>query len=436
MKHLKRGMAIALCAAVAAGGLCGCEPKSGMRLDEETEPVVLSFFMPMGAQKKEGANIFLKLIDQYNASHSDVQVEVEGISIKDGYNEVLERRLASGQGDDLFTVNADSVKSFAANGYLCDLSGLPACSRLYPAAREQAEIGGLVYTIPLTMAAYGMYVNTDLLAKYGLEPPADYSSWMHCCQVLKEGGVTPFAVNRWYAMTVPVMARGLYKLYQSEHYGELVEGLNDGSVPIGDYMLEGFQMFEEFLDQGYYGDDLTREGVDSVPARTTDLQDFQNQKVAFAFFSSGVEKYFVDEGEGMPYLVQGVPALPEGTVCLPSIADRLCVNANSEHLEEALEVAEYITDATAAELLTNGDGSLPSREGQEGVPLGAEHMQRLLPLVNREGQIPIEDMNLHFTYWDTTRTLCLEIIDGLSAQEAAEKYNAIQLEQIGKYGDE
>ena len=113
MKHLKRGMAIALCAAVAAGGLCGCEPKSGMRLDEETEPVVLSFFMPMGAQKKEGANIFLKLIDQYNASHSDVQVEVEGISIKDGYNEVLERRLASGQGDDLFTVNADSVKSFA-----------------------------------------------------------------------------------------------------------------------------------------------------------------------------------------------------------------------------------------------------------------------------------------------------------------------------------
>ena len=63
-------------------------------------------------------------------------------------------------------------------------------------------------------------------------------------------------------------------------------------------------------------------------------------------------------------------------------------------------------------------------------------MQRLLPLVNREGQIPIEDMNLHFTYWDTTRTLCLEMIDGLSAQEAAEKYNAIQLEQIGKYGDE
>ena len=140
---------------------------------------------------------------------------------------------------------------------------------------------------------------------------------MHCCQVLKEGGVTPFAVNRWYAMTVPVMAKGLYKLYQSEHYGELVEGLNDGSVPIGDYMLEGFQMFEEFLDQGYYGDDLTREGVDSVPARTTDLQDFQNQKVAFAFFSSGVEKYFVDEGEGMPYLVQGVPARRGRSVCPP-----------------------------------------------------------------------------------------------------------------------
>lgn len=433
MKYAGRTLAIALCAAVAAQGLCGCTTRGEMCVEQENDPIVLSFFMPMGEQKNEGSNVFLKLIDQYNASHDDVQIQVEGLSIKDGYNEVLEKRLASGQGDDLFAINADSVKSFAASGYLCDLADLPACSRLYPAAREQAEIDGLVYTIPLTMAAYGMYVNTDLLEKYGLAPPDDYPSWMHCCQVLKENGVTPFAVNRWYAMTVPVMARGLYKLYQSDRCGELAEGLNDGSIPIGDYMLEGFQMFETFLEQGYYGDDLTREGVDSIPACTTDLQAFQEQTVAFAFFSTGVEKYFDDEGEGMPYQARGVPALPDGAVCLPSIADRLCVNANSNHLKEALEVAEYMSDATAAELLTDGGGALPSREGQEGMPMGAEHMQKLLPLVNREGQIPIEDMNLHFTYWDTTRTLCLEMIDGLSAEEAAEKYNAIQLEQIGRY---
>lgn len=321
MKHAGRTLAIALCAAVAMQGLCGCTTRGEMCVEQETDPIVLSFFMPMGEQKNEGSNVFLKLIDQYNASHDDVQIQVEGLSIKDGYNEVLEKRLASGQGDDLFAINADSVKSFAASGYLCDLADLPACSRLYPAAREQAEIDGLVYTIPLTMAAYGMYVNTDLLEKYGLAPPEDYPSWMHCCQVLKENGVTPFAVNRWYAMTVPVMARGLYKLYQSDRYGELAEGLNDGSIPIGDYMLEGFQMFETFLEQEYYGDDLTREGVDSIPACTTDLQAFQEQTVAFAFFSTGVEKYFDDEGGGDALSGAG-GARPSGRGGLPALHRR------------------------------------------------------------------------------------------------------------------
>lgn len=59
--------------------------------------------------------------------------------------------------------------------------------------------------------------------------------------------------------------------------------------------------------------------------------------------------------------------------------------------------------------------------------------QKRLALVGQKGQIPIEDMNMHFAYWNTVRTLCLEMIDGMSAVEAAEKYNAIQKEQIEAY---
>ena len=361
---------------------------------------------------------------------------MEGLSIKDGYNEVLENRLASGHGDDIFTVNADSVKNFVANGYLYDLSGLPACERLLPSAKEQAVLDGMVYTIPLTMSVYGMWVNTELLAQYGLSAPEDYDSWMHCCEVLKENGVTPFAINRWFGMTVPVMTRGLYKIYQSDHYEELVAGLNDGSILIGDYMLAGFELFEDFLEKGYYGENLTREYVDGIPAGSSDLDSFLNQEVAFAFFQCGVEKNITAEGAKGHHQAQGVPALPDGTICIPSIADRLCVNAHSEHLNETLEIAKYMTDATAAGLLVDGSGPLPSREGQKGEPYGAENIEKLLLLTEQEGQIPIEDMNLHFTYWDTTRTLCLEMIDGMSAKEAAQEYNRIQLEQIKSYAAE
>ena len=118
-------------------------------------------------------------------------------------------------------------------------------------------------------------------------------------------------------MTVPVMAKGLYRIYQSEDYEDIVKGLNDGTIKIGDYMLEGFQMFEMFLQKGYYGENLTKEYVDGIPACTTDMEDFKNQKVGFAFFGCGVEKYFGDEMDMSAYEAQGVPALPDGTICIP-----------------------------------------------------------------------------------------------------------------------
>lgn len=429
----KKTVILILCLALAAGALGGCGEEKKMSIDENKDTVVLNFFLPMSIVKNEGSNILLKLIDQYNASQEGVQIQVDGIPVKDGYNDVLAKRLASGQGDDIFVVNADSVKRFAAEGYLYDLSKLPAYAQLFPAAREQAEVEGLVYTIPLTMSAYGLYVNTDILNKYGLTAPDDYASWLACCETLKANGVTPFSINRWYSMTSPVMARGLYKLYQADNYDELTAGLNDGSIKIGDYMLEGFELFEDFLEAGYYGDNLTREYVDSIPAGTSDMEDFLNQETAFAFYPCGIEKYFDERINDFQYEVQGIPALPDGTVCLPSIADRFCVNAHSEHLEEALAVAEYLTSVNSPELLVDGGGSLPTKKGQAGLPSGAEHIQKLQVLVGQKGQIPIEDMNLHFTYWDTVRTLCLDMLDGMSAVEAAEKYNAIQKEQIEAY---
>ena len=419
-----------ICLMVFITSLAGCGDRQTMRVDESREPVVLNVFIAMSFRQNEGVNAFLNLIDAYNETHEDIKLQVEGISVKEGYNEVLAKRLAAGEGDDIFVVNADSVKDFAAKGYLYDLSGLTAYEQLYPAAKKQAEVEGLVYTIPLTMTAYGMYVNTSLLEQYGLEAPANYKSWINCCDTLKANGVTPLALNRWYSMTVPVMARGLYKIYQADNVDELLSGLNDGTLKIGDYMLDGLEMFADFLDKGYYGDDLTREYVDGIAASTTDLDDFLNQKVAFAFFPCGVEKFFDQRIEGFDYEVQGIPALPDGTVCLPSIADRLCVNAHSAHLEEALSVAEYLTSANSPELLADGGGALPSRQGQAGVPIGAGHMHKLLALVNQDGQIPIEDMQLYFTYWDSVRLLCLDMIDGMSAEEAAERYNEIQLEQI------
>lgn len=422
---------------LAAGLMAGCQRSDdvdGLQLRQENESKkVLTFYMPMEGFKSFGTDVYKEVISEYNKQSEGVSLSVDGMSTAEGYNQALETRLEQGgEGADLFIVNADSVKSFQAKGYFYDLSVLPAYEMLNESAREQSMVDGTVYAIPLQMTAYGLYVNVGLLGEYGLEPPRNMDEFLNCCRILKENGVTPLSLNRWYAMTCPTMARGLYPIYQSGDREAVIEGLNDGSVKIGDYMLEGFRFFETLVQEGYYGDHLTVEGTDSIKAATSDLEDFTSGKTAFAVFTTDAEMDIAKKAPDMEFIQQGFPVLPDKTVCLPAVAARLCVNAKGPYVEEALKAADYLTLTRAEEFVKEGSGYLPAIRSDKAHVVDP----RILPLYEdavSEGQIPIEDMSLHFNYWDTVRELCLKIIGGMSPEEAAKEYNRIQAKQIRTY---
>lgn len=407
---------------------CGTKTQEAVVLEEERkEPLKLTFFAPIDSNQV-GTSSYQQLILEFSKIHDDIQVSFEGISTKDGYNEFLEERLDAGEGNDVFIVNADMVKPLYEKGYFYDLSDQECYRRLNDLARSQCTIGDIVYCIPTSMTAYGMFVNLKVLDQYGLKPPRNYDEWMECLKTLKENGVTPFSPNRWYGLTVPAMARGLYPIYASEDQDEIISKMNSGEIKIGDYMLDGFKMFEMFVREGYYGEGLTAEKVNAIKANTTDMQAFKNGECAFWFgsISDGMLKDMSED-----YIIQGVPALPDATVSLPSAMARLSVNANGKHIEETLKFVEYITAGSVSQI--EEEGSLfPTLTDEKSEPR-SEIYRELFETSKQPGQIPIEDMRLHFTYWDTIRELCLDIIDGATAEEAAEKYNQIQMEQIREY---
>lgn len=430
--RIKRLSLMMICAMTAVAAVTGCQAKEeaekhDVQIEARKEKTRLTFFSSEGSN--EWLNTYKKILLEYNQAHTDVEVGYDGISVADGYNEYLLERLDSGQGDDVFEVNADMVKTLHSRGYFYDLSEVPAFSMLNDAAKAQSMIGGVAYAVPLNMTAYGMCVNTKLLAQFDLKPPENYDEWMHCCKVLKENGVTPFSLNRWYALTVPVMARSLYPLYQSEEKEEIIKGLNSGEIKIGDYMLQGFQMFEEFIKNGYYGDVPDGAAANAVKAGTSDFQDFAEGKTAFLFWAATTKGPITQLDADMDYILQGIPALPDGTVSLPSVASRICVNADGEHIDEAVEFVTYITSEKVKRILNGGEVALPTLKDAD-FKLPNEKMRKLYETAMMPGQIPIEDMELNFTYWDTTRELCIAMFDGMTAKEAAEEYNRIQMEQI------
>lgn len=327
--------------------------------EKPAEINTLNMFFPVEADLS-GTDSFRDVILTYNDLHRNIKINVDSAATIDEFDRFLEERLDLGAGVDAFIVNAETVKNIARKGQFYDLSALDKFQSLTASAKEQAVVDGTAYTIPLKMAVYVMDVNVSLLERNGLEVPENYDEFMHCCQVLKERGITPIAINRWWAMAVPVMARGLYPVYQAENREELIAGLNSGDLKIGDYMIDGFRMFEEFLDKGYYGGSLVMEEVDAIKANTQDREEFLTRDAS---------------GSLSPFHSTATPKMEE------------------------------------------------------------PWQRNIQKMIDAGHQIPLEDMNLHFGYWDNTRKLCLAMVGGMSAEEAAEQYNRIQTEELRAYRD-
>lgn len=417
---------------LAAMLLSGCghveKPNELQIVEQEQEKVLINLFTSIESEKTSSSVLYRDLIGDYNAQSDTIEIRVSGLSTAEGYNEALKNRLYNGKDVDLFIVNADTVKELNAKGYFYDLSEQPVFQELNDSAVQQAIVNGTGYCLPTKMTAYGLYVNVGLLHKYGLEPPKNADDFLHCCEVLKKNGITPIALNRWYAMTVFAMARGLYPIYQAENTEEIIAGLNDGTYKISEYMLEGFRFFKELVDNGYYGDNLTVEYVDSIKANTSDWENFRDQKTAFVIFPAGNEIQIEKQAPDMEYIMQGIPALPDGTVSLPAISTRICVNAKGSHIEESLEVLDYLTTHKKKELNRGTNGIMPVFKNEEfelNPNLKLLYADTCLP-----GQIPIEDMSLCFDYWGSIRLLCLDIIGGATPEEAAAEYDRIQMEAI------
>ena len=426
-------LAICIAVCLCIGGVSGCGNDSERVVLEEDDHTaqekVLRFFAPMDIGSS--ALYYRELIDQYNRLNKGVRVVYEGISTGDGYNKYLEQRLDAGEGDDVFIVNADMVKTLYNKGYFYDMSEFSAFQQLNESTREQAVIEDTAYCLPVSMTAYCLFVNLDVLNKYNLKPPQNLEEFRNCCRTIKAAGGTPLSLNRWYALTVPALANGLSKMYCSENLQDIRNELNSGALKISDYMKNGFQVVEEFIQEGWYGDGLSSAFVETIKAGDQDLPDFVSGKTAFYF--GHLDSLSSAEGirSDINCVIQGVP-VTDGTVTLPAALTRLSINANSKYLEETVEFVNYITSHKYKEVSASGNGVLPIYNDAE-YTLKSEKMRPAYETFLKDGQVPIEDMQLHFTYWDTVRELTIKMFVGYSAGEAAEEYDRIQMEQITQY---
>lgn len=398
-------------------------------IDEiETKPEYLSFFsLENFADSDLGKYWSEQFAEEYNR---EIYISYEGAEYyaDEGvsYRELLERRMESSSPDDLYIINAEDVLEFDRKGYWMDLSELDFVENLSDAARYQSTYDGKVFSIPLTFTGFGFYWNKTLLEEHGLSVPENLDEFLAVCEGLKSEGILPYGANKGYALTVPVMCKGLSKLYGAADTEQRIEELNKGETAVSSYLEEGFQFLSYMIEQGY----IDQEQALNARPRAEDIELFQNGGCAFICVEMGVVL-----GGDYTYDFQraftGIPLLDTGCITVYGADTRLCINPRSKHLDTAMNFVEMIgTKEALDQSAVLGNKMSSAKESMLAV---SPEQQEMFDLLQQPGQIPNQDFSLHFNTWENIRDVGREICGGISAMEACEKIDELQSAELQAY---
>lgn len=347
----------------------------------------------------------------------------EGLS----YRELLLKRMESGQSDDLYIIPAEDVLEFDQKGYIYDLSDLKCIGNLSKDALWQSTYNGKIFSVPLSYTGFGLIWNLDMLREYDLEVPKKLDEFWDVCETLKQNGILPYGANMDFGLSVPAMCAGLGPLYQSPESGRLAAMLASGETPVSTYMRDGFVFLQTMIDRGYLD---VEQCMDTIPLSDEEAAFFAEGKCAFISALCRAKAFKYD----YPFEVEmtALPILLEGEICVVGADQRLAVNPNSDHLEEALMIVENLCTTETLNEFAKELGKVSSGRGNEASTL--PQAEQFVKCLASGGQVPNQDFTLPFNTWNTIKELCLELCNGASVDDVCSKYDAIQLEEIALYG--
>ncbi|MET7460621.1 sugar ABC transporter substrate-binding protein [Nonomuraea sp. NPDC005501] len=187
--------AIGLAAACGGGGEPAGTPAGGGASGDPAKPVTLTFW--------SWVPDIQKAVDQFNASHPGVKVNLETITPgpDGGYAKML-AAVKAGNAPDVAQVGYDSLPSFLVNGALQDVTEYAGddAAKFVDWQWQTGVFGGKVYAIPQASGPMGFYYRKDLFDKWGIEAPKTWDDFAAAAATIrkkdKDAYISTFAANQ------------------------------------------------------------------------------------------------------------------------------------------------------------------------------------------------------------------------------------------------
>jgi ABC-type glycerol-3-phosphate transport system substrate-binding protein len=210
---------------------------------------------------------------------------------------------------------------------------------------SQMTYDGLIYAVPLNIAAACCFYNTEMFESAGVEVPTTWDEMLDACQKLQDAGYTPITISAGTAWCLSMVAG-----YLSEMEGVDLDALADGSASWEDGKLESAATKLVELSQ-YFQKTAAGDTNDVATAN------FYNEEAAILIQGSWAIAQI--NGSNPDFESKcGVFQFP-GVERVIAKSDSLAMSSTTEYPEACIALMKYFTDDTAEKYTAEVGGKIP-----------------------------------------------------------------------------
>lgn len=299
--------------------------------------------------------------ERFMADHEGVFVEVNEL-----VNDVYKRRMAIAAATDnlpdvFITWGGATLSEYAHLGKVLPLTDYMKeddyKDRFLPAALRQVTIEGDLWAVPVeNVAPAVIFYNRAIFERYGLTPPKTMDELYGVIDVLKENGITPFALANRSAWP-----SSMYYMYFVDRVGgrrafeDAILRNPDGSPQNGagfadEKLVEAWRYVLDLIERGAFPEDANTLDEDAAEGRTL----LYREKAAMVLMGTWTIGYVADE---YPRFLEVLDFFPFPTLggeedgMIGTVGDNFySVSSRCERPELAFKLIQYLIDDRAIDL--------------------------------------------------------------------------------------
>ena len=298
-------------------------------------------------------------LERFMQLNPDIKVEYE-IKTPDNYLSLLTTAIQAGEAPDLFWHHGTATTDMAnltRQGALMDLTDHIDVSGYSQMSRDKVFWDGRLYQTPAaTIDTRAAFYNKDLFKEHGWSVPRTFDEFERLLATIKNAGFIPLSLagrDNWNILF-------LFEPILAAMHPDWIEEAADGGARIDDpRVISAMKKMIEWGNKGYYGQHFL--GVDEAGQYLS----FSRGQAAMTVAGSWTTTTLENNNPDMNIGAFQIPTRDGRKPIVLTYAAGFSVYSKTQHPQEALRLAKYLTTIESQQIWVDGLGAIAGLDGVE-----------------------------------------------------------------------